>query len=387
MGFPFEKIVLMLKPRSKPVEADVIRALRAQVPFRQLGRVRITDVEDMRGQPYDVKFQIHLGDSRIPVFGEIKANLSPRAAEEIAPWIARLKAIQTDSAFVVIAPYLTPQTQDFCIENDIDFIDLTGNVSINIPGKIVLRRLGMKGKQLRSSPQSTGIVGVYSGRSSRVLRVLLQKPGAWSLTKIADELSTETRRNPFAGADSFQISLGSISKVLATLEEELLIRRRNSTILVPEPRRLLTRWAEKYRERYRWRLRSAFTCPNPFGDQPRDVSKGLDSAAAGSYALTGAAAAAIDAPFVDIDCVEVFIADRDREAAFRQLKNRAGTGVDLRFIYPYDLGVFMYARIVEGVPVVADVQMYLDLYARGGRDLKQAEYLLEKRIVPAWRQE
>jgi hypothetical protein len=361
-------------------------ALRAQVPFRQLRGVRITDVEDMPDQPYDVRFQIELGDSRIPVFGEIKANLSPKTAEEIAPWIARLKAIRPDSAFVVISPYLTQQTQDFCIENGIDFIDLTGNVSINMPGKIVLRRLGMKGKKLRSSPQPMGIVGVYSGRSSRVLRVLLQKPGAWSLTKIADELAAETQRNPFAGAGSFQISLGSISKVLATLEEELVIRRRNSTILVPEPRRLLIRWAEKYRERYRWRLRSAFTCPNPFGNQPREISKGLDSTAAGNYALTGAAAASIDAPFVDIDSVEVFIADRDRGAAFRQLKDRTSTGVKLRFIYPYDFGVFMYARIVEGVPVVADVQMYLDLYARGGRDLKQAEYLLEKRIVPTWSQ-
>ncbi len=377
----------MFKPGSRPVEADVIKALRAQVPFRHLGGVRITDVEEVPDRPYDVRFQIEFGDSRIPVFGEIKPNLSPKTAEEIARWISRLRAVQPDPAFVVISPYLTPQTQDFCVENGIDFIDLTGNVSINIPGKMVLRRLGMKGKELRSSPQPTGIVGVYSGRSSRVLRVLLQKPGAWSLTKIADELAAEARRNPFAGEGSFQISLGSISKVLATLEEELLVRRRNSVVLVPEPRRLLTRWAEKYAERYRWRLRSAFTCPNPFGSQPREVSQGLDSVAAGSYALTGAAAASIDAPFVDIDCFEVFIADRDRGAEFRQIKDRTSTGLKLRFIYPYDLGVFMYARIVEGVPVVADVQAYLDLYARGGRDLKQAEYLLEKRIVPSWRQQ
>jgi hypothetical protein len=30
------------------------------------------------------------------------------------------------------------------------------------------------------------------------------------------------------------------------------------------------------------------------------------------------------------------------------------------------------------------VQTYLDLFARGGRDLKQAEYLFEKRIAPSW---
>jgi hypothetical protein len=52
---------------------------------------------------------------------------------------------------------------------------------------------------------------------------------------------------------------------------------------------------------------------------------------------------------------------------------------------PYDLGVFMYARRYEGIPAVSDVQAYLDLVARGGRDQKQAEYLFENVIEPMWK--
>jgi len=37
-----------------------------------------------------------------------------------------------------------------------------------------------------------------------------------------------------------------------------------------------------------------------------------------------------------------------------------------------------------GVGVVSDVQAYLDLYARGGRDLKQAEVLLNSSIQRRW---
>jgi hypothetical protein len=38
----------------------------------------------------------------------------------------------------------------------------------------------------------------------------------------------------------------------------------------------------------------------------------------------------------------------------------------------------------DGTPVVSSVQTYLDLFARGGRDLTQAEYLFEKQIAPEW---
>jgi hypothetical protein len=44
----------------------------------------------------------------------------------------------------------------------------------------------------------------------------------------------------------------------------------------------------------------------------------------------------------------------------------------------------MYSQLQDEIPVVSDIQLFLDLYARGGRDLKQAEYLLAKVIGPRW---
>ena len=44
----------------------------------------------------------------------------------------------------------------------------------------------------------------------------------------------------------------------------------------------------------------------------------------------------------------------------------------------------MYAQLISGVPVVSDVQAYLDAFASGGRDQKQAEYLLSRNIEPRW---
>jgi hypothetical protein len=45
----------------------------------------------------------------------------------------------------------------------------------------------------------------------------------------------------------------------------------------------------------------------------------------------------------------------------------------------------MYSNLLESALVVSPVQAYLDLYARGGRDLKQAEYLLDNVIQRQWR--
>jgi hypothetical protein len=56
----------------------------------------------------------------------------------------------------------------------------------------------------------------------------------------------------------FAISLRAISKALSSLDEQLWMRRQGSSVVVLEPRRLLLEWAEKYKERYRWRLRSSF---------------------------------------------------------------------------------------------------------------------------------
>ena len=74
--------------------------------------------------------------------------------------------------------------------------------------------------------------------------------------------------------------------------------------------------------------------------------------------------------------VDIFLASTETDAKLRSLKSQPGIGPALRFIYPFDDGVFMYSKRIGKALVVSGVQAYLDLYARGGRDLKQAEFLL-----------
>jgi hypothetical protein len=370
------------------LEKEAVQALRTQVPVRGLPGVRISDVKAQPKGGFDVKFQLESGQRSILVYGEIKPAASPKLLEQLAPWIRRMRSLRNDAAFVLICPVLAPRSQAYCIENGIDFLDLAGNVSINVPGTFTLQRLGMRGESRASAANQPPATNVFSGRSSRILRVLLERLKPWTLTEIASELQAETNRvnREFSTKKlSLGVSLGAISKALSSLEEQLWIRRQNSAVLLPEPRRLLLEWAEKYKERFRWRLRSSFQTSNPFGKTPSEINAGLQSLLSTPYVFTGAVAAT-DAPFIDLDRIDVFLLPNQVDAKLRQLSQRPAPleAPKLRFIYPYDEGVFLYAKRDSLFPRVSNIQAYLDLYARGGRDLKQADLLFDQAIATRW---
>lgn len=370
------------------IERDIADALRQQIPVKDLPGVSIRGVQEQPEQPFDIGFELRSGANRVLVLAEIRPAFSPRLLEEIAPWIQRLKSLRDDVAVAVIAPALSSQAQAFCMQNAIDFMDLAGNIFINLPGKFTLQRIGMKSRDI-AMPVSKGqrTINVFSGRSSRILRVLLEKPKTWSITDISREIVAESARFRSiapAALVEFEISLGSVSKAIATLEDQLFVRRRGADVVVPEPSRLLVEWAEKYKERYRWRLRSSFQTGNPFGRDLQSISAGLEQLAPGTYVFSGAMAASLDAPFVDIETADIFLTSGESDVELRTLKSQSSSGPALRFIYPYDEGVFMYSKRVGKALVVSGVQAYLDLYARGGRDLKQAQALLSNSIQRRW---
>ena len=176
-------------------ENQVAEALRNQTPVRALAGVSIANVQEQSDQQFDISFDLLSGANQIRVLAEVKSAFSPRVLEEIRPWIRRLKSLRPDVAVAVIAPQLSVQAQAFCIENGIDFLDLAGNVSINIPGKFTLQRSGMRASgELAKPSEDARTVNVFSGRFSRVLRVLLQQPRSWSVSEIARELEKESRR-------------------------------------------------------------------------------------------------------------------------------------------------------------------------------------------------
>src|SRR6185437_2500061 len=146
------------------VERALVDGLRKQTPIKDLPGVAIENVRLQPEPAFDIAFEIRSGSQRITVFAEVKPDSSPRRLAEIAPWIQRLKSLRQDVAIAVAAPSLSPQSQAFCIENGIDFLDLAGNVFINIPGIFTLQRTGMRERSIESSALVAPVMNVFSGR-------------------------------------------------------------------------------------------------------------------------------------------------------------------------------------------------------------------------------
>jgi hypothetical protein len=357
-------------------EDEITSALRSNVPFADLPGISVESVTVQSGPP-DLAITLMVAGRKLALYGELKNNCSPLAVAQLAPWLRQLKQARPKAGVALVCPSLSPESQRICLENGIDFIDLAGNVSIQIPGILYVYRVG---RRLAVGTGASFLRDPFSGRASRVLRILLEKPRPWRIVELAGELEIESKRA--FDEINFNISVPTISKTVKSLTEQLLVRREDSTILIPEPKRLLLKWADKYRERYRWRLRSSFKLRNPFGENLLDVSEGLQSKARG-FAFTGVAAAMKEAPYVDLNAIDVMV-PREYATSLGSIESRSSRGPDIRIILPYDPGVFLYRRDLNGIPLVSPVQVFLDLYARGGRDLKQAEHYLATLIEPRW---
>ena len=181
----------MLPTDSNPIEASVWDALQKQLPFKDLPGVSIRNISRDPQEPFDLSFELISGSNRVRVLCEVKRTFTPSLLQQIVPWIQRFKSLRPDVAIAAVSPMFSQQSQAYCVQNGINFLDLAGNIFIDVPGKLTVQRTGRRIKGL-STTESEGprSLNVYSGRTSRILRVLLEKSKSWTLSEIARELDT-----------------------------------------------------------------------------------------------------------------------------------------------------------------------------------------------------
>ncbi|HUU18731.1 MAG TPA: hypothetical protein VMW72_16395 [Sedimentisphaerales bacterium] len=134
---------------------------------------------------------------------------------------------------VVIAPYIGKRQGQILADKGISWMDISGNMSIRVSNQIYIERTGQRNR----FPDTAPIKKIFQGTSSLVSRALLLKPeGFSSLYEVVD----------FINERNANITLSTVSKVLKSLEEELLINRSGPLISVTNIEKLLTRLTEGY---------------------------------------------------------------------------------------------------------------------------------------------
>lgn len=181
-----------------------------------------------------VEFSIENGLSFMALV-EIKSITNPNSMLQTCKAFREMlnRKNRPDLVPIIIAPYIGSRQAGILAEEGISWIDLSGNMRIQIPNRLYIERTGKPNK----FPDTALIKKIFQGVSSLVSRaLLLESEGFSSLDKIVD----------FINSRNANITLSTVSKVLKSLEQELLVDKSKSLIRARDPEKLLDKLTEGY---------------------------------------------------------------------------------------------------------------------------------------------
>ena len=207
---------------------------------------------------------------------------------------------------------------------------------------------------------------IFSKKASRVIRVLLVNGDKkWTI----EELSAESK-----------VSLGYTHAVISTLLEQDHVHRDNSyRIIISNPGTLIKRWASFNQ----YTSMNTFLRYHTFEGNIDKFLRKYGEEDKKRYAFTVLAGAHLAAPYVRPTNIHFYIKDRgDSNYFVTKLDLRpVETGGNVSMVLPYDEGVFYETQEIDGLNVVSNVQLYVDLLnfpARGEEAAERVISILEK---------
>lgn len=268
---------------------------------------------------------------------------------------------QEDKIPLLVAPYIGTKQAKILAENGISWLDLSGNMLIRVSNLIYIERTGRPNR----FPDTAPIKKIFQGTSSLVIRALLLRPeGFSSLYEIVD----------FINARDAKITLSTVSKVLKSLEEELLVNRSKSLITSADPKKLLEKLAEGYRNSTERKRRNSYRFVIEGIEQMSDGITALckDYLACGFYAAQIKGLAVTDQKMIFVKDIEQFRRKAERKLVSVTPDAEFGNVI---ITETNDPGVWFNADYRITVSVVDDIELYLEMMVETPRGPKIAEQL------------
>lgn len=295
---------------------------------------------------------------------ETKPRVTTADIVRIVPRLIQAGEVEKADGVLFISGFLTPLSRERLAAAGISYLDLAGNVRIQIDRPAVW--IFSEGAERDPSPRRQGIRSLKGAKAGRLVRALCD----WKPPVGVRELAYR------AGVDP-----GYTSRVLAFLEEETVLERgERGTITFVRWRELLSLWARDYEI---GATNRPVSCLAPRGLEPfmaRLPAVGV------RYAVTGAVAVPSEtlvAPPARISC---FVDDSTRAIEELGLVE-TDTGSNVLLLEPFDPVVYERGRTTRGLNAVALSQCVVDLLTGTGREPAQGDALLEwmERNEDEWR--
>ena len=355
------KMANIMKKERSDIEAtaqDTLRGVLEKVPF-----LKVKSIERER-DGIDILVNLAIGDKKQILLVEAKSNGQPRMARDAVNQLIRYRNAYPDAYLIFMAPYISPQAAEICMKDNVGYLDFAGNCFLSF-GQVYIEQTG------KPNPFRTrrDLVSIFSPKSSRVLRVLLNNPGrVWKTQDLADEA---------------RVSLGQVANVKKLLLDREWITKQDG-ISLNTPWMLLEEWANVYT--YRKNEVRNFYSLKSIPEIESDLAK-VCTAKGIEYALTGFSGAARFAPAVRYTRAMAYVYNtRENVASLLNLKE-VESGANVTLLGPYDEGVFYGTQMIDDVRIVSPLQVYLDVKGYRGRGEEAAEAILRDVIKPKWSKE
>ena len=280
------------------------------------------------------------------------------------------KVNKPDIIPLLIAPYIGKKQAQMLEDKGISWIDLSGNMYVKVSNQIYIERSGRKNR----FPDTAPIKKIFQGTSSLVSRALLLKPeGFSSLYEIVD----------FINERNANITLSTVSKVIKSLEEELLISKSGSLISVVDQEKLLDRLTEDYFYYIKRKVRKTYKFsvekPRCYVSMTRNVQKS-NYLACGFYATQIKGLGVTNEITISVRDMDQARRDLDflePDAEFGNIKLIETNDVEIWF-NSIDAELTIESVIKVTIPVVDDIELYLEMMADTPRGPKIAEQLKQQ---------
>ena len=339
-------------PTLKQAIPDSLRYECLQLPPLDL---RLVPSEE--GSDLDFKVEIGWGTNSVGFAARYSRQMTPKAFDAALQSLTDNARLGGDAPLIIV-PYLSPERLALLEQKGISGIDLCGNGIVTVPEKLFILRSGAPNRFTTSVP----IKDIYQRTSSLVGKTLLLRPRYGSVGEVQKEIE----------ARGGKISLGTVSRILKALEEDLIVSRANGEVRLIQPEKLLAGLTAQFE---RPAIRRTFTgkVSLPFSDIPSALVEAasrekVQIVATGEGSVGRYAVMAKD-PVLPVYCGAI-------EPLLRHLPAVPDTLFpNLVLQETSDVTAFFDARLENGFYWASPLQSYLELMQGEKRDKETAEQI------------
>ena len=340
--------------KSAEIRRQMAQRLRELFP-RARGWEETSDAK-IGGQTVDLLVKFRLGEQEHTMVVDVVSLGQPRQIRAAVTKLSDIHRVMPAAYPVAASVYIGSQSARILKDNDLGFIDLSGNCYLAFE-HVLIEKEGKRNVR----PSTRPLRSLFAPRATRVVRALLAEAGrTWRLEELAKAAA---------------VSLGHSHNVVKRLEDLRWVERDEAQrIHLGKPADLLQAWCESYT--YRVHEMASYFVPERVSRRLMSDLARVLTAEGRRYAFTLSAGLSLVAPQTRLSGVHCYLeGDPAPIAAALGLHPAGEADGALHLLSPHDPGVFHGLLDKAGLKVVSLPQLYADLVHYERRGAEQAEHL------------